>query len=84
MQVYRAARTLPDSQADYILDGGVVIDSDQGKIVAVGKWDDIKSHVIDEGSVEDLGDVTLMPGRPVSKWSWSPGCLGLSDLREDY
>ncbi|KAH6995670.1 hypothetical protein BKA56DRAFT_694922, partial [Ilyonectria sp. MPI-CAGE-AT-0026] len=55
----RAARVLPSSQADIIQDGVVVVCGD--RITKVGTWDSLKdSH--GASTVEDLGNVTLMPG----------------------
>lgn len=62
VQAFRAARLLISSQEDLVLDGGVVVDSESSKIIAAGAWNSIKSHLLDEATVEDLGNVTLMPG----------------------
>lgn len=63
VQAFRAARLLPSSQHALIHDGAVVVDTDTGKILGAGSWDSIAGMLIDEASVEDLGDVTLMPGK---------------------
>ncbi|GAA5129053.1 amidohydrolase family protein [Pseudonocardia adelaidensis] len=55
----RADRLVPDSAAEPIADGAVVVDGDT--IVAVGPWGDVAGATGD-GEVLDLGDVTLMPG----------------------
>jgi imidazolonepropionase-like amidohydrolase len=52
----RAARLVPDSAAEPIEDGAVVVDGDT--ILAVGPWRDVAGDT----EVIDLGDVTLMPG----------------------
>lgn len=62
VQAYRAARLLRSSQENIITDGAVTLDTESGKILAAGAWEDIRASLIDKGTVEDLGDVTLMPG----------------------
>ncbi len=61
MQVaIRADRVVPDSAAEPIEDGAVVVDGDT--ILAVGPWRDVAGGVRGAGEILDLGDVTLMPG----------------------
>ncbi|KAH8734515.1 hypothetical protein BGZ61DRAFT_278666, partial [Ilyonectria robusta] len=55
----RAACVLPSSQADIIQDGAVVVYSNC--ITKVGIRDLLKDSYR-ASTVEDLGDVTLMPG----------------------
>lgn len=58
----RAARVLVDSSSDVILDGCVVVDTATNKIVHVGSYDSLRGSLNDQTEVENLGDVTLMPG----------------------
>ncbi|KAH7016879.1 amidohydrolase [Ilyonectria destructans] len=55
----QAARVLPSSQADIVQDDVVVVCGD--RITKVGTWDSLKDFH-GTSTVEDLGDVTLMPG----------------------
>lgn len=56
---FRAARLLPNSAAE-VIEGGVVVVRD-GRIEKVGPWKDLEASLADV-TVRDLGDVTLMPG----------------------
>jgi aminodeoxyfutalosine deaminase len=55
--ILRARLMLPMA-GPLVEDGGVITRAD--RIVAVGPWRDLQPHIT--GTVEDLGDVVLMPG----------------------
>lgn len=75
----RAARVLPSSQADIIQDGVVVVCGD--RITKVGTWDSLKdSH--GASTVEDLGNVTLMPGLFDCHVSHAPATLKIGVTEE--
>lgn len=57
---FRAARLLPNSAAEVIEDGVVVVRD--GKISNVGPWTDVKQGLEKDVTLRDLGNVTLMPG----------------------
>ena len=58
---FRAARLLVSSEDELIKDGLVIVDSESGKITFSGAWEDRPVGDL-AVAVEDLGDVTLMPG----------------------
>lgn len=59
VQAIRAARLLTSSSAELLQDGVVVVDGET--ITNIGIWSELKDNLADI-PVEDLGDVTLMPG----------------------
>ena len=67
VKIIRAARLLVDSEAEIINDGAVAEVS--GKILYAGPWSGLNQHLRTHGlpedteAMQDLGDVTLMPGR---------------------
>lgn len=71
INIIRAARLLLDSEAEIIDDGAVAEVS--GRILYAGSWSDLEQYLRTQGlsevteHVQNLGDVTLMPG-----WSHSP------------
>jgi imidazolonepropionase-like amidohydrolase len=62
----RAARLLISSEHDIIEDGLVIVDTESGKITYAGAREDRPVGDTDI-TIEDLGDVTLMPGAVMSQ-----------------
>lgn len=62
----RAARLLISSEHDILEDGLVIVDTESGKITYAGPWEDRPVGDTDI-TIQDLGDVTLMPGAVMSK-----------------
>lgn len=58
--ILRASRLLLDSSSD-IIDDGLVIIKD-GRITQAGPWSELVDHIALSHHIQDLGDVTLMPG----------------------
>ncbi|KAF9878394.1 amidohydrolase [Colletotrichum karsti] len=58
--VLRAHRLLLDSAAEVIQNGAVIVSGD--RIQDAGSWTDLRNRLLSDATVQDLGDVTLMPG----------------------